>query len=56
MDPLFITIAFVLGFLVRQVGLPPVVGFLAAGFVLHALGLEGRDVGFAWISVTLGGR
>jgi len=43
MDPIFITIAFVLGFLVRQVGLPPMVGFLAAGFVLHALGFEGGE-------------
>lgn len=43
MDPLFVSIAFVLGFLVRQVGLPPMVGFLAAGFVLNALGLEGGE-------------
>jgi predicted Kef-type K+ transport protein len=43
MDPFFIAIAFLLGFLVRQVGLPPLVGFLAAGFVLHALGFEGGD-------------
>ena len=35
-----ITIAFVLGFAVRQVGLPPLVGFLVAGFVLHAYGFE----------------
>jgi predicted Kef-type K+ transport protein len=38
-DPLWITIAF--GFLVRQVGLPPLVGFLVAGFVLNAIGVEG---------------
>lgn len=41
MDPLLISIAFILGFLVRQVGLPPLVGFLAAGFVLNALGFKG---------------
>lgn len=43
MDPVFISIAFVLGFLVRQVGLPPLVGFLAAGFALNALGFEGGE-------------
>lgn len=43
MDPVFIAIAFGLGFLVRQVGLPPLVGFLAAGFVLHGFGFEGGD-------------
>ncbi len=43
MDPIFITIAFGLGFLVRQVGLPPLIGFLAAGFVLHAFGFEGGE-------------
>ena len=26
MDPLWITIAFILGFVVRQIGLPPLVG------------------------------
>ena len=41
MDTLLISVAFILGFLVRQVGLPPLVGFLAAGFVLNALGFEG---------------
>lgn len=32
--------AFGLGFFARQLGMPPLVGFLAAGFVLHALGLQ----------------
>jgi len=41
MDPIWITIAFFLGFAVRQVGLPPLVGFLAAGFVLKGIGIEG---------------
>ncbi len=31
MDPLIITVAFVLGFLAHRVGLPPLVGFLLAG-------------------------
>ena len=43
MDPLWIAIAFVLGFAVKQVGLPPLVGFLAAGFVLNAFGIEGGE-------------
>jgi len=41
MDPLWITIAFVFGFVVRQIGLPPLVGFLLAGFVLNAMGVQG---------------
>ncbi len=44
MDPLWITLAFLLGFGMRQVGLPPLVGYLAAGFALHALGVEGSTV------------
>jgi glutathione-regulated potassium-efflux system ancillary protein KefC len=43
MDPLWIVVAFVLGFAVRQVGLPPLVGFLAAGFVLNGMGVEGGE-------------
>ena len=30
--------------MVRQVGLPPLVGFLAAGFVLNGLGFEGGEM------------
>ncbi|WP_305044150.1 cation:proton antiporter family protein [Geoalkalibacter sp.] len=44
MDPLWITIAFFCGFLIRQLGLPPLVGFLAAGFILNALGVSGGDM------------
>ncbi len=44
MDPFWITLAFLLGFAVRQVGLPPLVGFLAAGFLLNAFGVEGGAV------------
>ena len=40
MDPIFLAIAFVLGFPARQVGLPPLIGFLAAGFGLSAFGFE----------------
>ncbi len=41
MDPVLLAIAFVLGFVARQIGLPPLVGFLGAGFVLNGLGIEG---------------
>jgi len=37
-EVLCISFAFFLGLGVRQVGLPPLVGFLAAGFLLNALG------------------
>lgn len=45
MDPFSLTavaiaVAFLFGFVARQVGLPPLVGFLVAGFVLNALGME----------------
>jgi predicted Kef-type K+ transport protein len=43
MDPLWISIAFLFGFAFRQIGLPPLVGFLLAGFVLQALGAEGGN-------------
>jgi Kef-type K+ transport system membrane component KefB len=33
-----ITFAFFFGLAVRQVGLPPLVGFLAAGFAINAFG------------------
>jgi predicted Kef-type K+ transport protein len=41
MDPILIAVAFVLGFAARQAGLPPLVGFLVAGFALGGAGLEG---------------
>ncbi|OUS10141.1 potassium transporter Kef [Gammaproteobacteria bacterium 54_18_T64] len=37
---MWIAVAFVCGFLARQIKLPPLVGYLAAGFGLHALGVE----------------
>ena len=37
-DPaIMIGLAFVLGYLVRQIGLPPLIGFLAAGFILRGI-------------------
>jgi predicted Kef-type K+ transport protein len=55
MDPLLITVAFILGFLVTQIGLPPLVGYLAAGFVLNGLGFVGGETLqiFADLGVTL---
>ena len=44
MDPLWILVAFILGFAVYRVGLPPLVGYLIAGFVLQAFGVEGGEV------------
>lgn len=43
MDMISIVLAFSLGFLVKQVGLPPLLGFLAAGFVLNAFGVSGGE-------------
>jgi len=40
MDPLWVVIAFMVGLVVKQAGLPPMVGFLGAGFVLSAMGVE----------------
>ncbi len=39
-DPIWIAVAFVFGLLARRIGLPPLVGFLVAGFTLNALGAE----------------
>ena len=41
MKPLWVLAAFILGFIVNRVGLPPLVGYLIAGFALNALGAEG---------------
>ncbi|KNZ33171.1 MAG: potassium transporter Kef [Methylibium sp. NZG] len=40
MEPLMIALAFVAGFAVQLVRLPPMVGFLASGFALNAMGFE----------------
>ncbi|MCC5023734.1 MAG: cation:proton antiporter [Candidatus Synoicihabitans palmerolidicus] len=41
MDGLLIAIAFLFGLIAQQIRLPPLVGFLVAGFVLSALGKTG---------------
>lgn len=43
MDALLIAIAFVFGLIAQQFRLPPMVGFLIAGFVLKASGQEGGE-------------
>ncbi len=43
MDILMIVVAFVFGFLVKQIGLPPLLGFLAAGFILNWFGIDGGE-------------
>jgi predicted Kef-type K+ transport protein len=61
MDPLWILVAFILGFAVFLVGLPPLVGYLIAGFVLQAFGVAGgealdeiADLGVMLLLFTIG--
>ncbi|MGB5750245.1 MAG: cation:proton antiporter family protein [Desulfobacterales bacterium] len=61
MDPLLILIAFVFGFAAYRVGLPPLVGYLIAGFVLQAMGIQGgenletiADMGVMLLLFTIG--
>lgn len=42
-DPLWIAVAYLFGFAVWQLGLPPLVGFLLAGFLLNLLGVAGGE-------------
>lgn len=55
MDPLWLLVALVLGLIAQQLRLPPLVGFLCAGFALHALGISGGPAldKFAELGVTL---
>lgn len=43
MDPVLIVAAFVFGAVVSRIGLPPLVGYLIAGFVLNSLGVDAGD-------------
>jgi predicted Kef-type K+ transport protein len=61
MDPTWIPVAFVFGFGARLLGLPPLVGFLLAGFVLDAAGVKGgvvldtlKDTGVTLLLFTIG--
>ncbi len=55
MDPMWLMVALVLGFIAQQIRLPPLVGFLFAGFALHAMGVDGGPAlqKFADLGVTL---
>lgn len=44
LDPLIILIALACGFAARTAGLPPLIGYLAAGFVLHGLKFGGGEL------------
>ena len=52
---LFIGIAFTFGMIINLTGLPPMVGFLLAGFALNSIGFESNEalVVFANLGVTL---
>jgi glutathione-regulated potassium-efflux system ancillary protein KefC len=49
MEVPLLLVALALGFVARAVKLPPLVGFLIAGFVLHAFGMESSDA-IDWIA------
>ena len=60
-DPVWIAIAFIFGALGRTFGLPPLVGFLVAGFVLNYAGVQGgeflhemADIGVTLLLFTIG--
>ncbi|MEM9555427.1 MAG: cation:proton antiporter family protein [Acidobacteriota bacterium] len=55
LDAVWISVAFLSGLAARQVKLPPLVGYLVAGFVLSAVGIDPGEVidHFAEMGVTL---
>jgi len=61
MDPIILSIAFLLGLLASRVGLPALVGFLVAGFALRAMGFtasatiyEVGELGVTLLLFTIG--
>ena len=61
MDPVILTTAFVMGYLMYRLGLPPLVGFLLAGLSLSVFGFESTpalktasDVGVTLLLFTIG--
>lgn len=61
MDLYWILIVFAFGFLLKQAGLPPMIGYLIAGFAMHAYGLEPlanletfADLGITLLLFTIG--
>lgn len=60
-DPIWIAVAFLFGIGGRWIGLPPLVGFLVAGFALNYMGAEGgeflnemADLGVTLLLFTIG--
>jgi len=60
-DPAWIAVAFLFGLVARRINLPPMVGFLIAGFVLHLLGADNdpfllatADMGVTLLLFTIG--
>ena len=43
-DPLIILVALICGMLSRAIGLPALIGYLAAGFVLHEVKIDGGEI------------
>mgnify|MGYP000164341152 CR=1 FL=1 len=61
MNIIWILVAFTFGFVVKQIGLPPLIGYLSAGFILHAVGIEPEssletlaDLGITLMLFTIG--
>lgn len=61
MDYIWVTVAFICGFLIKQINLPPLIGYLAAGFGLHILGVKPdasletlSDLGVTLLLFTIG--
>lgn len=61
MDPIWLTLAFASGFAVRTIKLPPLVGYLIAGFILYELNAEAgefievvSDLGVTLLLFTIG--
>ncbi len=61
MDPIWIIVAFALGFMISLIGLPPMVGYLLAGFLLNLLDIESghfleviSDLGVTLLLFTIG--
>jgi predicted Kef-type K+ transport protein len=44
MDFIWVFFAFICGLIVHTIGLPPLIGFLTAGFILHFIGIEPGEV------------
>lgn len=60
-DPVWIAVAFGFGMLTQWIGLPPLLGYLIAGFTMHALGAEGgtflntiADLGITMLLFSIG--